>query len=286
MGISAAAALLLVAGLSSMVRGGGDSSDSSVQSGPSDASIPVVAPGASVPGNPGNPGNPVDTTASASGSRLMASEGPYGDPFAVPAGAVVGEAGDGGGESAQVPTTSEVPASTETSASSPAAQTVDTSDPSEVQSTPGEVPDSGDVPGTSGEGTGGGGVPSPNGGGAKQSPAPSAVAPQAPAASTDPVAVLRLVIPGRAPRTAALVTKGVLPSRANPLLAVLQADANRRQAVLMLAADLRPEGSARCAPSAERCRRLTMSVGQVQLLATTSAAGEPVRYRLRLVAVR
>lgn len=274
MAVSAAAAVLVAAALSSMVHGGRDSS-ATPATGPATASVPASTPGAS--------GSGEQPAVDPSGDgRLTASDGPYGDPFEVPAEAAVDGGDEGGTSTEAAPDSSPAPDSTGVGLSSSMEPTA--GDPSGSQGMPS---DSGDVQGSD-EDSGAGEVPPSDGGEAKQPRSPSAAAPPGPAVSTDPVAVavLRLVVPGEPPRTAALIAKEVLPSHSDPLLAVLRIDADRRQAVLMLASDVHPEGPAKCAPSAERCRSLTMTAGQVQRLAATSPTGEPVGYRLRLVAVR
>ncbi len=274
--ISAAAALLLVGVASTMFRGHDDSSATPVPTVTSPAPNTTAAPSA----------GPVHNANSAAAAGLIASSGPYGDPFDVPAEAAVDDEEGSTAETTAADVVAQAPS--EASAPSSAGQTavVDPTNSGEAQGAPGEPSDSGELDGSSNEETASGEAPSSQGGEVGTAVAPPAVSPPDPAVSTEPVAVLRLVIPGRPPQTVALATKDVLPSRADPLLAVLRLDADRRRAILMLADDVHPEGPARCAPSAARCRTLTMAAGHVQRLTATTRNGELVRYRLRLVAVR
>ena len=261
-GISAAATLVAIVGLFLVGRGGHDSSAATVAVSASSAPTAATVP------------RRRDPKRSAAGARaqMTASQGPYRDPFTVPTSAATVKSSTGGGARGQ--SAASPPPSPAEAGSSPAAS------PGPVQSTP-KAPETGPNPSPN---------PSPTpshtpGGAAGSTPAQ---APPGPAQALDmpAAAILRLVIPGHDPRTVALGAQGVLPSRSNPLLAVLRVLPARRQAVLMLAADVRPEGQAKCSPSAERCRSLTMSVGRVQLLQATSQDGEHVLYRLLLVRVR
>ncbi len=286
MAISAAAAVTLVAGLFSLGRGGHDSPGAQLTAEAASATAPV----------PHDLRAPTARGSAGGGARLTASHGPYGDPFDLPAHVAAGTASTGKGPGQPTgaqgasPTAAASPSpSVEAMAASPVPSSggsVDVADtgasPPSGNESPASPPSGNESPASPPSGDESPASPPSSGPGDAPAVMPSVTSSMP---RTDPVATLRLVVPGHEPQVATLGAQGVFPSRANPLLAVLHVIPGRGRAVFMPAVDVRPEGHSRCSPSVDRCRRLTLTVGQVQLLEATSKAGQPVRYRLRLMSV-